>query len=276
VGRSASACGDEQEWSAKLGALRQALSRHESLVVAYSGGVDSSVLLAAAREVLGARASAVIADSASLPRRELESALHFARSIGVEPVVARTEELSDERYAANAGDRCYWCKSALFEAMGAWAARSGVATMAFGEIVDDRSDHRPGARAALEFGVVAPLAEAGWTKADVRRYAAARGLVVADKPASACLSSRLPVGTRVTRERLARIEAAEEALKQAGLRVLRVRDHGASARVEVGAEELESCSARWSALEALVLGAGFASAELARYVPPGERGPSRP
>ena len=124
MGRSASACGDEQEWSAKLGALRQALSRHESLVVAYSGGVDSSVLLAAARDVLGARASAVIADSASLPRRELESALAFARSIGVEPVVARTEELSDERYAANAGDRCYWCKSALFEAMGAWAARA--------------------------------------------------------------------------------------------------------------------------------------------------------
>lgn len=266
---------DDPTWSAKQDALRRALARHESLVVAYSGGVDSGVLLAAAREVLGARASAVIADSPSLPRRELEAALAFARSLGVEPFVARTDELSDERYAANAGDRCYWCKSALFEAMAAWAAREGVATMAFGEIVDDQLDHRPGARAAREFGVVAPLAEAGWTKADVRRHAAERGLVVADKPASACLSSRLPVGVRVTRERLARVEAAEDALKLAGLRVLRVRDHGRSARVEVGAEELASCSARWAELEPLVLAAGFEAAELARYVPPHERAASR-
>jgi uncharacterized protein len=274
VDHAAGRC-EEAEWSAKQEALRRALARHESLVVAYSGGVDSSVLLAAAREVLGARASAVIADSPSLPRRELESALAFARSIGVEPVVARTAELSDERYAANAGDRCYWCKSALFEAMGAWAARAGVATMAFGEIVDDRLDHRPGARAAREFGVVAPLAEAGWTKADVRRYAASRGLVVADKPASACLSSRLPTGTRVTRERLARIEAAEDALKQAGLLVLRVRDHGTKARVEVGAEEHASCLARWDRLEPLVLAAGFEAVELAIYVAPHERAASR-
>ncbi len=267
--------GDELEWSAKQAALRQALARHAALVVAYSGGVDSSVLLAAAREVLGTRASAVIADSPSLPRRELESALAFARSLGVEPIVARTSELSDERYAANSGDRCYWCKSALFEAMGAWAARAGVATMAFGEILDDKLDHRPGARAAREFGVVAPLAEALWTKADVRRYASARGLVVASKPASACLSSRLPVGTRVTRERLARIEAAEDALKQAGLSVLRVRDHGATARVEVGVDEHASCEARWLELEPLVLAAGFELVELARYVPPHERGPSQ-
>lgn len=258
-------------WQEKCATLRAGLLSRESLVVAYSGGVDSSVLLAAAFEALGPRVRAVIADSPSLPRRELSSALDTARRIGVEPVVARTQELEDARYAANAGDRCYWCKSALFEAMRAWAAREGVATMAFGEIADDKLDHRPGARAAAEFGVVAPLAEAGFTKADVRRFAAERGLPVADKPASACLASRLPTGTRVTRERLARVEAAEDRLKDAGLRVVRVRDHGERARVEVGAAEHADAARSWPALEALVREAGFAAAELALYVPPAER-----
>lgn len=259
------------DWQSKCAALRADLSRYDSLVVAYSGGVDSSVLLLAAREVLGERVRAVIADSPSLPRRELSSALDTARAIGIEPVIATTEELNDPRYAANAGDRCYWCKSALFDAMRAWAAREGVTTLAFGEIADDRLDHRPGARAAAEFGVVAPLAVAGFTKQDVRRFAAERGLRVAEKPASACLSSRLPVGTVVTRERLARIEAAENALKDAGLRVVRVRDHGTQARVEVGREEFEACQARWSELEPLVLAAGFETVVLGCYVPPSER-----
>lgn len=261
----------DEEWRSKCAALRAELRRHGSLVVAYSGGVDSSVLLAAAFEELGPRVRAVIADSPSLPRRELSSALDTARRIGVEPVVARTQELEDGRYAANSGDRCYWCKSALFEAMRAWAAREGVGAMAFGEIADDRLDHRPGARAATEFGVLAPLASAGFTKADVRRYAAERGLEVAEKPASACLASRLPVGTRVTRERLARVEAAEDKLKDAGLRVVRVRDHGTAARVEVGAEELAEAERAWDALAELVKSAGFERAELARYVPPAER-----
>lgn len=258
-------------WQEKCATLRAELLRHDSLVVAYSGGVDSSVLLAAAFEALGPRVRAVIADSPSLPRRELSSALDTARRIGVEPVVARTQELEDARYAANSGDRCYWCKSALFEAMRAWAAREGVATMAFGEIADDKLDHRPGARAAAEFGVVAPLAAAGFSKADVRRFAAERGLPVAEKPASACLASRLPTGTRVTRERLARVEAAEDRLKDAGLRVVRVRDLGARARVEVGAAEHAAALRDWQALEALVLEAGFDAAELALYVPPAER-----
>jgi uncharacterized protein len=262
---------DDSDWQSKCVALWAELSRYDSLVVAYSGGVDSSVLLLAAREVLGERVRAVIADSPSLPRRELSSALDTARAIGVEPVIATTEELNDPRYAANAGDRCYWCKSALFDAMRAWAAREGVTTLAFGEIADDRLDHRPGARAAAEFGVVAPLAVAGFTKQDVRRYAAERGLHVAEKPASACLSSRLPVGTVVTRERLARIEAAENALKDAGLRVVRVRDHGTQARVEVGREEYEACQARWPELEPLVLVAGFEKTVLGCYVPPSER-----
>jgi uncharacterized protein len=228
----------DREHAERCARLRGRLAELGRVAIAYSGGVDSSVLLHAARAALGDGAAAVIADSPSLPRRELDEALAFARSIGVEPVVVATDELEDERYRANAGDRCYFCKATLFRAMAAWARERGFDALAFGEIVDDRLDDRPGARAAREFRVVAPLSESGMTKDDVRRYARERGLAVADKPASACLASRIPVGAEVTREKLARIEAAEAALARLGLRQLRVRDHGPLARVEVGRAEL--------------------------------------
>src|SRR5262249_29111237 len=153
-----------------------------------------------------AGAAALIADSPSLPRRELEEARRVAGSIGAPLIVIETHELADERYRANRGDRCYFCKSALFQAMGPWARAGGFPALAFGEIADDLLDERPGGRAARAMGVLAPLSAAGFTKADVRRYAREAGLVVADKPASACLASRLPIGTPVTRERLARVE----------------------------------------------------------------------
>jgi len=256
----------------RLAELKARLSALDELAVALSGGVDSGVLLHAAYAALGARATAVIADSPSLPRRELAEARALAASIGARLVVVTTKELADARYAENRGDRCYYCKSALFEAMEAWARGGGCTTLAFGEIADDRLDDRPGTRAAAERGVIAPLADAGFTKSDVRRYAREHGLAVADKPASACLASRIPVGTRVTVERLARVEAAEEALHALGLSQLRVRDHGQRARVEVAGDELAHARAIEARLRAALRRAGFEELELARYVPPAERG----
>jgi pyridinium-3,5-biscarboxylic acid mononucleotide sulfurtransferase len=249
----------------RLRALAEHLRALERVAVAFSGGVDSSVLLHAAHRALGPRAVGLIADSPSLPRRELEEARELARAIGAQLVVLATDELEDERYARNEGDRCYFCKSALFEAMEAWAREQGFDALAFGEIRDDWLDERPGARAAKEFGVVAPLSACGFTKDDVRRYAREHGLSVAEKPSSACLASRLPRGTRVTRERLARIERAEAALKDLGLRQLRVRDHGELARVEVAADELALAHERESDIRVRIAACGFARCELATY-----------
>lgn len=243
----------------------------EGLAVAFSGGVDSSVLLHAVHTVLGERAVGLIADSPSLPRRELRAAHATARAIGARFEVLATREGEDERYRANAGDRCYFCKTALFEAMAAWAAGRGLAALAFGEIVDDALDDRPGARAAREFRVLAPLAEAGFGKADVRRYAREAGLSVWDRPASACLASRIPVGTRVSAERLARVEAAEDAVLRLGLRQVRVRDHGRGARLEVGADELPRARRLAAEIAAALGEAGFARYELAAYRAPAQR-----
>ena len=239
------------------------------VAVAVSGGVDSSVLLHAAVRVLGPEdAVGVVADSASLARAELDAARRVAADVSARLVELRTDEGDDPRYQANVGDRCYFCKAALFRAMDAFAAREGFPWLAFGEITDDAADDRPGARAAREFGVTAPLAEAGWGKSEVREYAHAVGLEVADKPASACLASRIPVGTRVTPERLATVERAEAALRELGLRQLRVRHLGERARLEVGADEVAGAEAQRTAIEAALGALGFEEIELAAYVPP--------
>ncbi len=248
--------------------LEEILAGLPSLAVAFSGGVDSAVLLHAATRFLGRRAVGVLADSPSLPRAELAGARELAASIGARLAIVRTDELDDPRYAANAGDRCYFCKEALFRAMEAVAARLGLAHLAFGEIADDLHDDRPGSRSARERGVLAPLRDAGFTKADVRRYAREHGLRVAEKPASACLASRLPVGTAVTRARLLRVERAEESVRALGFRVLRVRDHGSRARVEVGAGELTLARALERELAAGLAPHGFAELELAAYRDP--------
>lgn len=255
----------------RLADLDRRLALLERVAVAFSGGVDSTVLLHAARRVLGGGAVAVIADSPSLPRRELEEARSVAALMGATLVVIATQELEDERYRANAGNRCYFCKSALFAAMEPWARANGFNALAFGEILDDLADVRPGAVAAREFGVVAPLSAARMSKEDVRRYARENGLTVAEKPSSACLASRLPVGTIVTRERLERIERAEEALRTLELRQLRVRDHGTHARVEVGADESPLRPAVANQAESILKDLGFETVEWGVYRTAAER-----
>jgi len=256
------------------------LASVQRLAVAFSGGVDSSVLLHAARAVLGDGALGVIADSPSLPRRELEQAREVARWIGARLVVVPTDEGDDPDYVANLGDRCYFCKRTLFGALERVSAAEGIEHLAFGEIADDRFDDRPGVRAAREAGALAPLLTAGFTKRDVRRYAREAGLPVADKPSGACLASRIPVGTPVTPERLARVELAEERLRALGLRQLRVRHHGVRARLEVGADERERAEELRSEIGSVLSEAGFETFELATYQSPEsrvqERGPHRP
>lgn len=263
--------GAPADFESKRRGLFALLGELDSIAVAFSGGVDSGVLLHAAHQVLGDRCTGVIADSASLPRREFAEAQAFAQRIGAQLQVAHTDELDNPAYRANAGDRCYYCKSALFERMAPWAKDRGFRALAFGEITDDRLDDRPGARAAGKFGVIAPLADAGFSKDDVRRYAREAGLELAEKPASACLASRIPVNTEVTRERLAQVEAAEEALRALGLAILRVRHHGDVARVELGAAEHERLADLEPELRRRLIDCGFESAEFARYWSPTER-----
>ena len=245
--------------------LRTSLLVHERLAVAFSGGVDSSVLLHVAQAVLGERVVGIVADSPSLPRRELAEARAFAVEHGIELVVLATHELAVEGYRANRGDRCYWCRKTLFAGMAAWAAAQGFSALAYGEITDDLTDDRPGRRAAREFDVVAPLSAAGFSKADVRRYAREHGLSPADKPAAACLASRIPVGTEVAAERLRRVEQAEERVRALGFGQLRVRDHGRLARVELDEGELLRGEALHDQLVAELAGLAFEEVELALY-----------
>lgn len=241
------------------------------MAVAFSGGVDSSVLAHAAHRVLGSAAVAVLADSASLPRRELEDARRIAAEIGIRLVELATDEQEDPDYQANRGDRCYFCKAALFRALDAWRQREGIPWAALGEIADDALDDRPGRRAAREAGVVAPLAEVGFTKLEVRAYARSFGLAVADKPAMACLASRIPVGTRVTPGLLAEVEQAEDGLRDLGLRVVRVRHRGRAAAVELGSEDLAQLEDLRSAAERAVRAAGFEEVSFGLYSSPAER-----
>lgn len=223
----------------KLDALRASLGDLRSVLVAYSGGVDSTFLLKVAHDVLGDRAVAVTALSASFARAELEESKAHAALIGARQIFVDTRELDVEGYRENGPERCFFCKDELFTKLEPLAAREGLEVVVYGEIADDRADHRPGARAAREHKVRAPLAEAGLTKLEIRRLSRELGLPTWDKPSMACLSSRVPYGTDVTPEVLARIEKAEEILRGLGLRQYRVRHHGDVARVEVDPRDFE-------------------------------------
>jgi uncharacterized protein len=209
-----------------------------SLVVAYSGGVDSAYLAWAATRVLGDRALCVTADSPSYPERHRMMAMTIARNFGLHHEMVRTEEMDKPEYRANHPDRCYHCKDELYTKLTALATDRSYSAVADGSNADDRGDYRPGRRAAREFGVISPLDEAELTKDDIRALSHAAGLPTWDEPASACLSSRIPYFSEVSEEKLRVIEQAEESLRSLGFRVLRVRHHGELARIEIGREEL--------------------------------------
>jgi uncharacterized protein len=218
--------------------LRQILASSGRLLVAYSGGVDSAFLAWMAHEVLGSRMRAVIADSASLARIHLEDALAFAREHEIPVEVVETQELENPAYTRNDAMRCFHCKDELFTVLERSRENGGFDAIAYGVNADDEGDFRPGQQAAREHHVLAPLLEAGLDKADVRELAQQAGLRVWDKPASACLSSRLEYGREVTPEALSVIERGEDALRALGFRQFRVRHHGEIVRIEIAREEL--------------------------------------
>jgi len=227
-----------QETAAKMVVLETRLKQLDKLMVAYSGGVDSAFLAGTAHRVLGDKMLAVLADSASLARRDMEQACVFAQSLGMPLQVVETQELDKPEYARNDANRCFHCKDELFATMKTLGIKLGFSSIAYGMNADDTKDYRPGQRAAKEHEVLAPLAEAGLTKLEVRALSKAAGYPLWDRPAAPCLSSRVEYGRTVTREVLEQVEKGEEAMRQLGFRELRVRHHGELARVEIARNEL--------------------------------------
>jgi uncharacterized protein len=222
----------------KLRALEDQLRALNSVMVAYSGGVDSAFLAATAHRVLGERMIAVLADSPSLARRDLEQAVAFAQTVGMPLKIIQTEELDKPEYQRNDASRCFHCKTELFAGMEVLGRELGFTNIAYGMNADDTRDFRPGQRAAEEHKVLAPLARVSLSKVEVRTLAKAAGYALWDRPAAPCLSSRVEYGRPVTREVLEQVERGEEVMRELGFREFRVRHHGPLARVEIARTEM--------------------------------------
>lgn len=251
----------------KFQLLKEILQEMGSAVVAMSGGVDSVLLARVAYDVLGDQALAVTADSPSLPRRELQEAVRIARQIGIRHEIIQTDEFANPHYAANPSDRCFFCKDELFNQLDLIAKKYQSRWVCFGENVDDQSDFRPGSQAASMHAVRAPLREAGFGKIEIRALAQELGLPIWEKPASACLSSRIPYGMKITPEKLAQVEAAEDYLWSIGYRQVRVRHHGEIARIEVPPGQLSRIAANAEEISRQLkkLGFTFVTLDLTGY-----------
>ncbi len=264
--------------SEKRDQLRAQLTTHAPLLIAYSGGVDSAYLLAEAHAALGERALGAIADSPSLPRQALADALAVAAQIGAKVEVVRTEEMENPAYASNPVNRCYFCKAELFTKLEGLARERGFQAIAYGENADDMGHIRPGRQAAAEFSVLAPLRDAGLTKAEIRDFSRQLGLPTAEAPAQPCLSSRIPHGTPVTRHALAMVEQGEAWVRSLGFRIFRVRhlagaaDAAPSARVQIAPEEMPALTSELVAR--LTGGLGAVGYQAVEIDPAGYRSPA--
>ena len=250
------------ELNAKLELMRRNIAGVESCAVAFSGGVDSTLVMRVAHDVLGDRAIAVTALSESLPTGELEEASDLASNMGVRHVVLRTFETQDQNYLANAPNRCYFCKTEMYTRITEFARAEGLATVLDGLNRDDLSDRRPGRAAAIEHGVISPLVDANLDKEEVRALSRQFGLPTWDKPALACLSSRIPHGTPITLQALTQVDRAETFLRKLGVRQVRVRHLGAAARIEVEPRDFDLVRHHESEIGAHLNKLGFAEVVL--------------